>query len=703
MRATAQLRILSWLLQLTLLTFARTVIDDPGTCFTQGCLEAKDVLVQSIDTNIDPCTDFYQFSCGGFRNKTPIADDESHVDNFSFQRKNLEKKLTKIVTSKAGPNEPEIFESVRNLYHSCMDKEDGERSVKQMKYMLKHIGGWPVVEGTNWNNTNFSWYKLVEDLNGHGLDSGAYIMLYISSDENDTNRTHLEVGANSLSNNPKGYLNKGENDPIVQSYYQFMVDTAVFFGAEEDTAKTDMKEVLKFEIELEKLMSDTEVNRTMMTMAELKTIYDIPWEQYVGNFLNNDHISKNQEISVESPEYIKQFKELIEKVPARVQANCLFWNAIPIKYLIPLRDIHHKYSKIQTGQKKLSPLSHLCITSFPDSLNIAVGAMFIRAEDYRTTKDEVTAMVENFRKVFVKMLNDLDWMDAKTKKEAINKANLLFLRIGYPDEMLDNNQINEYYRDVKLPVNQTYLQNQLTLTNFWRKKDLEKLENFNKLDWIHESKVTVVNGYYNLVENSIIFPIGFLMNGPFFNAKFPKSMNYGATGFAIGHELTHGFDNRGSLRDGNGNVENWWQPETGKKYLRRSNCIEEQYGNMTMMVDGKPYHDKGEKTLGENIADNGGIKIVYKSYQRFLKENGPEPKLPNLPYTNSQMFWLGTAHMWCSVERPDYLKSVEFVKWTHSPHRLRVNGMLGNMKEFGDDWGCPIGSKMNPVHKCLVW
>lgn len=188
--------------------------------------------------------------------------------------------------------------------------------------------------------------------------------------------------------------------------------------------------------------------------------------------------------------------------------------------------------------------------------------------------------------------------------------------------------------------------------------------------------------------------------GVYFHPERPKYMNYAAIGSIIGHEITHGFDDEGSQFDSQGNLVDWWQEETKEAYLEKARCIIEQYGNFT-----EPQTElsvNGINTQGENIADNGGIKEAFLAYKSYVEKNGEEQKLPNLSYTTRQLFWISAAQSWCSVSRPERTK-LEIILDPHSPEIFRVNGPLGNMKEFSEDFQCSAESRMNPELKCDVW
>jgi len=231
---------------------------------------------------------------------------------------------------------------------------------------------------------------------------------------------------------------------------------------------------------------------------------------------------------------------------------------------------------------------------------------------------------------------------------------------------------------------------------------VEKLRKpIDKRSWKTHGKVAVVNAWYSPFENSINIPAG-ILDGAFFSPDRPLYLNYGGIGSVIGHEITHGFDDEGSQRDGQGNLVDWWESEAKSEFLKRSQCVIDQYGNYTVEVNGEILNLNGVNTQGENIADIGGFKEAYRAYDKYVKVHGSENLLPAVKYSQSQLFWLSLAQVWCGVQKPQYSK-FEVLLDRHSPLMYRVIGPLGNNPDFARDWNCPVGSMMNPVKKCTVW
>lgn len=444
---------------------------------------------------------------------------------------------------------------------------------------------------------------------------------------------------------------------------------------------------------------------------------EIPIIEYVNKIHGSDNVAYDEEevVNVNVPKYITGFREHISKVSNRVQANYLIWRIVQdsMRYLNEeALEIQLAFNKVITGKAKKSPRWEKCAKStaglrepnlyFKEgSLTNAVGAMYAKKHFPLDAKEKADEILDNVRTEFKKMLDELNWMDATTKAKAHTKVDQITPHMAYAKEILDDNLINEFYSGLNLEKD-SYLKNILRLKRFINAYYISEFRNpIDKQSWKTHGGAAIVNAFYSPEENSIQFPAG-ILGGVFFQKDRPLYMNYGAIGFVVGHEITHGFDDEGSQTDGEGNLVDWWEPETKQKYLEKAQCIIDQYGNYTVEVDGETLNVNGITTQGENIADNGGVKEAFRAYDSVVRQYGPEPILPGLEYTPRQLMWLSGASVWCSVRRPAALKQ-QVLTDPHSPARFRINGPFSNSPDFGRDWGCPVGSPMNPEKKCSVW
>ncbi|XP_043785236.1 endothelin-converting enzyme homolog isoform X4 [Apis laboriosa] len=304
-------------------------------------------------------------------------------------------------------------------------------------------------------------------------------------------------------------------------------------------------------------------------------------------------------------------------------------------------------------------------------------------------------MIDQIRKAFTKNLKNLDWMDPKTRRAAEEKANAITDMVGFPNFILNPNELDERYKDLTINQNE-YFQNNIRVNKYNLRKNLEKLDQpVNKTTWIMTPPT--VNAYYWPTKNQMVFPAGILQS-PFYDMENPNSLNYGGIGVVMGHELTHAFDDQGREYDLHGNLNHWWNNATIERFKNRTECFVEQYSNFE--INGR--HVNGLQTLGENIADNGGLKAAYHAYLSIPKSYKDQLPLPGLNLTHRQLFFLNFAQVWCSAIMSEAV-ALQIEKDAHCPSKFRVIGSLSNLPEFATEFNCPEGSRMNPVHKCEVW
>ncbi|XP_062561587.1 neprilysin-2 isoform X3 [Armigeres subalbatus] len=704
--------------------------DGSDLCLSPGCIHSASKALDQMDTSVEPCDDFYNYACGNFLKETNIPDEKVSVNTFSVIGDRLQEQLRSLVSDDIDENEATPFKLAKNMYKLCMNKTRiEEKGIKPLLDILDSLGGWPVLSGDNWNaDSSWSWTKSVKDFRLKGYSTDYFFDFSVGTDlKNSTRRIidhanahttppiawqrslHTDQAALGIS---REYLVKGMENPIVSAYYSYMVDMAVLFGAEEERAKRELMDSLNFEIALANISLPNEKRRNATALYNPMTVKDFQhkypytdWVEYFNVILKDTDIviDENEVIIVSVPSFMEQLGPLLQNTPKRTMANYVMWRVSGFSSFFlteKLRKRQLQYSTALSGKQEQEPRWKECVDITSGSLPISVGALYIRKYFKEDSKRAALDMVDGIKSVFVDILKKVDWMDEITRKSALDKVDSMVTHIGYPDELMDDNKIADYYKDLKFKPEDNYLNTILYMNQFGTTKAFKKLRQaVNKTDWITHSRPAVVNAFYSSIENSIQFPAG-ILQGQFFSYDRPKYMNYGAIGFVIGHEITHGFDDQGRQFDKNGNLVDWWQSDTKKAYLEKARCIIEQYGNYT--EPNVKLNLNGINTQGENIADNGGIKEAYYAYKKWTEKHGPESRLPGLDLTPEQMFWLSAAQTWCSVYRPETMK-MRITTGVHSPGQFRVLGPMSNMVEFAKDFNCPVGSPMNPAQKCEVW
>ncbi|KAL3221169.1 hypothetical protein MRX96_029510 [Rhipicephalus microplus] len=326
-----------------------------------------------------------------------------------------------------------------------------------------------------------------------------------------------------------------------------------------------------------------------------------------------------------------------------------------------------------------------------------------RASSAQEAKHEVQDLARRLMIVFNESLQTFEWMDETTKHAAETKLARMATKIGYPDWLFNDTYMEELYKFVpQLSVNTSYGEIMYALSdNHWKQEMLKLRKPYNKdTEW--PVSIAVVNAFYDPNGNEMVFPSG-ILQGVFYGEGLPRSINFGAIGTVVGHEMTHGFDDTGSQFDANGALKEWWTNDTRAKFAEKAKCFEEEYGNITDVETNMTLN--GKNTLGENIADNGGLHLAFEAYKRLLQVEykNVDTRLKDLEeFSGEQLFFIANAMIMCSLSRPESLK--EQIQYDpHSPSQYGINVPLSNLPAFSDTFNCSANSAMNRQHRCAIW
>ncbi|CAD6244468.1 GSCOCG00013358001-RA-CDS, partial [Cotesia congregata] len=664
-------------------------------------------VLKYMDATENPCDNFYKFACGNFLNYTSILDDQEKVDTFSVITGKVLEQLEIIVREKISPNTPKRLKLVKTFYDICMN----ETAMKQygtnpLKDKFNKLGGWPVLEGTKWNEDAFNWTNTLYTLREMGYSFNYLFNLEVATDLKNNTRRMPELGLGFL------FTSKGLEDKTVKNYRKYMVDVAVLLGADREYAEKELINSFLLEVVLDNssLQNIIKIGDTYneMTVTELEVKYpSIPWLEYFNKiFQPHFNVDKNQKIFVYIPYYLSEFEKTMNTTSKRTLANYMLWRVFidSVAYLNDeIREPQIEFTNSLTGQSKETPKSKQCFDNILLYLSHSIGALYVKNYFNDAIKNNTRELVNHIEsqlkvtleKVIVIKVLFLDWMDEETKKNALDKVNAITNRIAYDDGILDDDKMNEAYKNFDLSENSSYLDMILSIRLFKYNITFKLLKSsFDKNNSSFYMNPTIVNAFYLANYNEMILPAA-VLQGNFFN------MNYGAIGFVIGHEIIHGFDNTGKDYDKNGNLKNWWESSTNVEFFKKASCLKNQYNNYTVKEAG--ININGLSMISENVADNGGVKLAYLAYKNWTSSNKPEPRLPGFEcFSPTQMFWISTAQSWCTNQRPEITKTYLLID-DHSPAEFRIIGSFSNMKEFSDDFQCPSESPMNPKEKCTVW
>uniref|UniRef100_A0A803TEQ1 endothelin-converting enzyme 1 n=1 Tax=Anolis carolinensis TaxID=28377 RepID=A0A803TEQ1_ANOCA len=674
-----------------------------NTCLTEACIIVAGKILEALDRETDPCDDFYQFACGGWIKRNPLPDGRSKWSTFNSiwdQNQAIMKHLLENATFNSSS---EAERKTQRFYLSCLKEQKIEELGSQpLMDLIEKIGGWNITGP--WNQTNFmEVLKLVSGT----YRASPFFTVFVGADSKSSNSNIIQLDQSGLFLPSRDYyLNKTANEKVLAAYLDYMVELGMLLGGARASTEEQMQQVLELEIQLANLTVPQDERRDdekiyhKLTIADLQVLAPgIDWLDFISSFLSPLELTDAEPVVVYGKEYLEQVSQLINNTDKSVLNNYMIWNLV--QKMVSSLD-----QRFETAQEKLleslygtkkscTPRWQTCISNTDDTLGFALGSLFVKATFDRHSKQIAEDMIAEIRSAFEESLDQLDWMDEKTRQAAKEKADSIYDMIGFPEFILDDKELDDVYDGYDVSED-SFFQNMLNFYNFSARFMADQLRKPPNRDQWSMTPQTV-NAYYLPNKNGIVFPAG-ILQAPFYARNHPKALNFGGIGVVMGHELTHAFDDQGREYDKEGNLRPWWQNSSLEAFKNRTECMTEQYSKY--LVNGE--HVNGKQTLGENIADNGGLKAAYNAYKVWLKKNGEEKHLPSLELTSHQLFFLGFAQVWCSVRTPE--SSHEgLMTDPHSPDKFRVIGTLSNSRDFIEHFQCPVGSLMNPGKSCEVW
>ncbi|NWH73284.1 MMEL1 protein, partial [Piaya cayana] len=681
-------------------------------------------IVLNMDPTADPCKDFYQYACGGWLNRHVIPETSSRYSIFDILRDELEIVLKGVLeTSEQGDRE--AFRKAKILYKSCMNESLIEqRDSLPLLEALMVVGDWPVASA-DWNKTKEPHWRVEEKLSimNSRFNKRVLIDMFVWNDDRDSSRHIIYIDQPSLGMPSRDYyFNGGNYQRVREAYLQFMITIARMIREDRNVSKDDsfvqeeMEKVMELETEIANATTPAEERHDVtllyhkMTLKELQekfalNVSEFNWTFFIQGVMSsvNVQVDPEEEVVVYGVPYLQELKAILSKYSASTIQNYLIWRLV-IDRVSSLsrrfKDARASYRKALYGTTLEEARWRECVSYVNNNMENAVGAMYVREAFAGESKRMVRDLIDKIRKAFIETLDELQWMDEASKEKAREKAMAIKEQIGYPDYILEdqNEKLDQEYANLNFSEH-SYFENILENLRAGAQKSLRKLrERVDQDLWIIGA--AVVNAFYSPNRNQIVFPAG-ILQPPFFSEHQPQALNFGGIGMVIGHEITHGFDDNGRNFDKDGNMFDWWSNFSATHFKEQSRCMVYQYGNYTWELAGGQ-NVSGISTLGENIADNGGVRQAYKAYLKWLEREGTEPKLPGLNLSHKQLFFLNFAQVWCGSYRPEYA-SQSIKTDVHSPLKYRVMGSLQNFEAFSEVFHCKRGTAMHPAGKCRVW
>lgn len=649
---------------------------------------AEGFSVDNIDKTVDPCTDFYQYACGNWMKAAEIPPDQPEWVSFIEIDERNKVTLRDILEKASVPNpgRSAIDQKIGDYYSSCMDEKSADaKGLDPLKPELARIAA--VKDKA----------ALIDAIaRVHLIGPNPLFRFYSSSDLHNADMVIAYVDQGGLTLPDRDYYIKDDAKMTEMRKHLVEYATQMFrlAGQTPQQAAESAQTVLRIETGLAKASMDRTLRRDPKNrdhkMSRDQAV-SLASNFYLNRYFSDTGAPSFSELNVSNPEFFKQVNGLIESEPLDAWKTYVSWHMLDdaAPWLSkPFVDTNFKMKQYLTGQAEIQERWKRCVDSTDNGLGEALGQRYVERTFGAEGKQRMLKMVDALEKSLDEDIRTLPWMTEETKKQAKIKLEAIRNKIGYPDVWRDYSKLTIERGDL--------MGNFLRANEFESRRIIAKIgKPLDRKEW--GMTPPTVNAYYNGSRNEIVFPAG-ILQPPFFDKSMDDAINFGGIGVVIGHELTHGFDDQGRKFDPQGNLRDWWTPQDGQEFEKRASCVADEYGSFVAVDDLKL---NGKLTLGENTADNGGARIALAALRQMLAQHSNADKKID-GYTPEQRFFLGFGRVWCEKRRPEFSRMLVSVD-PHSPGKYRVDGVVQNMPEFQQAWGCKAGQPMVRENACRVW
>ncbi|WP_375558882.1 M13 family metallopeptidase [Bernardetia sp. OM2101] len=642
----------------------------------------------NFDTTIRPQDDFFMYVNGSWLKNNPIPASETRWTSFSEileRNREILKRVAENAANNTSASPTSAEGHVAAFYKSGMN--EAKREEMGMKPMEIHV------EAINKATTLEELLKVTAN---QKAIAGSLFSVYVTADEKNssTNALYMNQGGTSL---PKAYYETADLKEKLAAFEKHVANMFVLMGENEETAAKKAQNVVAIETALAKVSRtpaerrDTEKNYNKMTLAELQKLSpNIDWKQHLSD-IGIQNIESVENVILGEPEFFTGLSKALKsnsldalKDYQKYQLASSFANFLNKDFEKEAFDF---YNKTMRGQNEMQERWKLVLNVIDRSVGHSLGQLYVKEAFSPKAKERAEIMIQDVRASFEDHIKGLEWMSEDTKKQALTKLSAITTKIGYPDAW-------KAYEGLELSED-NYAQNFMNASAWWLKDNLAKIGTpVDKSEW-HMTPSTV-NAYYNPTSNEIVFPAG-ILQPPFFSEYADDAVNYGGIGAVIGHEISHGFDDQGSQYDAEGNMNNWWTDTDKEQFKEKTTSLINQYSEYTVL-DG--INVKGDATLGENIADLGGMAVAYDALQKAWARDGKPENQDE--FTPEQRFFISWAQIWRVNFTDEELRNRIEVDY-HSPGMFRANGPLSNFDPFFTAFEVKEGDKMRREKQIVIW
>lgn len=645
----------------------------------------------NLDLTIDPKDNFYEFACGGWQKKNPLKAEFAEYGRFTVlaeeARDNVKKLIEDLGDDPDSKVKGSIAQKINDLYKQGMDIERRNREgATPLKPILSRIAEFKKEKIADY----IAWLA-------DGLDS-TFFGYGVGPDPANSDRNILSVMEAGVTLGDRDYylVKSDTNDRILEAYRKYIIEIMILAGYDLESAERIYKTVLEIETEFAKHKKTREERRDPKKRYNLKTIGEFialypnfPWVE----IFEKSGLENVTEVNVTSLGFMEFINDFYPSLSEQQIIDLMSYGAVSSSSAVLSEDFYdvsfELFDRVMSGVEEKKALWKRAMT-FPNSMfGEAVGQLYVKKYFPKENKDYMVNLVENLRKSLAKHIVDLNWMSEETKSKALEKLNALNTKIGYPDKWKD-------YSEIEIDPNKTYMENILKASEWFTKDNYQRLHKpVDKDEWFMFPQT--VNAYYSPQTNEICFPAG-ILQPPFFDINADDALNYGAIGVVIGHEMTHGFDDSGRQFDKAGNLVNWWKEEDEIKFKKLTEILVDQF-NAVEVAPG--VHANGEFTLGENIADQGGLRVALTAYLDSCNESS---KTEIDGFSALQRFYISYAGVWASNIREEEILS-RTLSDPHSLAKYRVNVTLRNIQPFFEAFGITEKDQMfrPESERVIIW
>ena len=644
----------------------------------------------ALDKTADACVDFYQYACGNWMKNNPIPPDKSRWGRFNALDEYNLYVLRGILEKAQTPGQHlSIEKKVGDYYAACMDMATIEK--KGTAPLQPELAKIAAIK------TRQEIIPQVAYMHRNGVS--ALFAFYPMPDMHDSSLTVANLDQGGITLPDRDYYIKDDAKSVEtrQKYVEHVQKMFELAGDTPAVAAAEAKTVLAVETGLAKAAMDRTERRDphkrdhMMAASAIATA--APNFDLVQYFSINGS-PKFTSLNVGNPDFFKTVNDQLNTVALDDWKTYLRWRTIdayaPLMTDAFVNEDFEFNRKYMAGQKEIEPRWKRCVRATDRNLGMALGELYVDKVFGPQGKERTITMVKAIEDAMHTDIGQLAWMSDATKQQAYAKLTAIVNNIGYPDKWRDYSTV--------IVKSDDYAGNSMRAASFETKRQYNKIQSpTDRKDW--SMTPPTVNAYYRPPMNDINFPAG-ILQPPFYSQMMDDAVNYGGIGVVIGHELTHGFDDQGRKYDAVGNLKDWWTAEDGKAFEERASCTEKEYSSFVAVKDDKgEVHLNGKLTLGENTADNGGLKLAYMALMKMI---GNTPVKPIDGYTPQQRFFLAYGQIWCQNVTPQDAR-VRAITDPHSPGRWRVNGAVQNSAAFAEAFSCKAGQPMVREPACRVW